>query len=195
VTDPAATAAGVRQGDPAAMLDLYAAIRRCCMHSFRSTTGAEGQDFDDRLHDAFLTVVEALRAGRLRDPRRLMGYVAKIIERRKYRMIAGLIAARQAIDFDGVIATRAAGEQTAEQALLGRERAAMAEKAFRGASPADREILSRFYIDRQPWKQICVDMGLTATGFRLLKWRAKARVTAKVRALVTREASPLKRAA
>ena len=32
-----------------------------------------------------------------------------------------------------------------------------------------------FYLQEQTQEQICEDMGLSATQFRLLKWRAKAR--------------------
>src|SRR5258707_4383448 len=42
-------------------------------------------------------------------------------------------------------------------------------------STREREILSRFYLQEQPRIQICAEMGLTETQFRLLKWRSKAR--------------------
>lgn len=39
----------------------------------------------------------------------------------------------------------------------------------------DREILTRFYLYEQSQDQICLEMALTETQFRLLKSRAKAR--------------------
>ena len=42
-------------------------------------------------------------------------------------------------------------------------------------SERDREILTRFYLREQSQEQICEDMNLTETQFRLLKSRAKAR--------------------
>jgi len=39
----------------------------------------------------------------------------------------------------------------------------------------EREILRRFYLEEQTQEQICAEMGLTETQFRLLKSRAKAR--------------------
>jgi DNA-directed RNA polymerase specialized sigma subunit len=42
-------------------------------------------------------------------------------------------------------------------------------------SERDREILTRFYVDEQGQEQICSEMALTETQFRLLKSRAKAR--------------------
>jgi len=42
-------------------------------------------------------------------------------------------------------------------------------------SPRDREILTRFYLHGQEQDEICQEMNLTETQFRLLKSRAKAR--------------------
>jgi DNA-directed RNA polymerase specialized sigma24 family protein len=42
-------------------------------------------------------------------------------------------------------------------------------------TPKDREILTRFYLQEQPQEQICQEMKLTETQFRLLKSRAKDR--------------------
>ena len=41
----------------------------------------------------------------------------------------------------------------------------------------DREVLVRFYMLEQPQDVICRDMGLSETQYRLLKSRAKARLT------------------
>jgi RNA polymerase sigma-70 factor (ECF subfamily) len=42
-------------------------------------------------------------------------------------------------------------------------------------SKRDRDILVRFYLNEEPQEQICREMALTETQFRLLKSRAKAR--------------------
>jgi RNA polymerase sigma-70 factor (ECF subfamily) len=42
-------------------------------------------------------------------------------------------------------------------------------------SERDREILTRFYLHEESQEQICGEMNLTETQFRLLKSRAKAR--------------------
>jgi RNA polymerase sigma-70 factor, ECF subfamily len=43
-------------------------------------------------------------------------------------------------------------------------------------APRCREILERFYLREQRREQICREMSLTETQFRLLKSRAKARL-------------------
>jgi hypothetical protein len=42
-------------------------------------------------------------------------------------------------------------------------------------------VLSRFYLFEQPQEQICAEMNLTATQFRLLKSRAKTRFANSVK--------------
>jgi DNA-directed RNA polymerase specialized sigma24 family protein len=49
------------------------------------------------------------------------------------------------------------------------------EDILRDCSRRDREILTRFYLLEQSQEQICEEMGLNDTQFRLLKSRAKQR--------------------
>ena len=49
------------------------------------------------------------------------------------------------------------------------------EELLRACSRRDREILTRFYILEQTQQQICAEMDLNETQFRLLKSRAKQR--------------------
>jgi DNA-directed RNA polymerase specialized sigma subunit len=48
-------------------------------------------------------------------------------------------------------------------------------EVLREMSDRDRNILTRFYLQEQSQDQICAEMNLTETQFRLLKSRAKAR--------------------
>lgn len=56
-----------------------------------------------------------------------------------------------------------------------RQRSELVLSILRKMASRDREILTRFYLEEQPLEQICEDMSLTDTQFRLLKSRAKAR--------------------
>ncbi|MDQ6708268.1 MAG: hypothetical protein M3Z85_20105 [Acidobacteriota bacterium] len=58
---------------------------------------------------------------------------------------------------------------------MNREHEEIAGKVLKGISKRDREILTRFYIAEQSQDEICTQMKLTETQFRLLKSRAKAR--------------------
>ena len=65
-------------------------------------------------------------------------------------------------------------ENPEENAML-RQRTELIEKVLSELADRDREVLTRFYLHEQSQEQICAEMGLTETQFRLLKSRAKAR--------------------
>jgi len=62
-----------------------------------------------------------------------------------------------------------------EESAIFRERIGLIRQVLAELSDRDREILTRFYVDEQGQDQICSEMALTETQFRLLKSRAKAR--------------------
>jgi RNA polymerase sigma factor (sigma-70 family) len=62
-----------------------------------------------------------------------------------------------------------------EQEAIGRQKARLMVQILQEISPRDREILTRFYLHGQEQDEICQEMNLTETQFRLLKSRAKAR--------------------
>jgi RNA polymerase sigma factor (sigma-70 family) len=66
-------------------------------------------------------------------------------------------------------------KENPEQEAMIRQKAALMESALSALSERDREILVRFYLKEQPQDQICREMDLTETQFRLLKSRAKAK--------------------
>jgi RNA polymerase sigma factor (sigma-70 family) len=76
------------------------------------------------------------------------------------------------IDANATVRDRA---RTPEETVIGQEKVELMVKVLRAMSPRDREILTRFYLQEQSQEQICDEMNLTATQFRLLKSRAKAR--------------------
>ncbi len=58
---------------------------------------------------------------------------------------------------------------------MAQQRIELARSVLGMMSERDREILTRFYLSEQTQEQICDEMDLTETQFRLLKSRAKAR--------------------
>lgn len=76
-----------------------------------------------------------------------------------------------------------------EERSLADERRGLVETVLAGVGPRDREILTRFYLREQTQEQICTEMGLTETQFRLLKSRAKARFAELGRKTLTRRHS------
>lgn len=172
--DWAETVNRIRAGDPGAMAQLYNVFTRGIRYLLLRSLGAE--EVDDRVHDCFVIVAEAIRAGELRDPARLMGYVRTVVRRHIAAGIEEAVARRRTtVEFEESAFAISDWKENPEQSLLTRQRAEIARRVFQGVSRRDREILRRFYLLEQPQERICEEMGLTYNQFRLLKSRAKAR--------------------
>jgi len=163
----------IRSGDTGAMEELYRVFARGIRFYLCRQLGP--QELDDRVHDTFLIVVQAIRRGDLREPERLMGFVRTIVRRQVAAHIDNLVhSRREEVEID--INTRLADHTwNPEQSLALRENIALMQRVLESLSRRDREILVRFYLHEQSQEQICREMELTETQFRLLKSRAKAR--------------------
>lgn len=164
----------VRAGDQDAMEDLYRVFSQGIRFQLWKQLGA--QDLTDKLHDLFLIVTESIQNGELREPERLMGYVRTVVR----RQVAGHIhTARQQrrncfqLDFGTALLDV---RPNPENRLIRREYSDVARRILSTMRERDREVLVRFYLQEQPAADICVEMQLTQTQFRLLKSRAKARL-------------------
>src|ERR1017187_8294479 len=69
----------IRQNNPDGMEELYRVFSRGVRFYLCRQLGP--QDLDDRVHDTFLIVAQAIQRGELREPDRLMGYVRTIVRR------------------------------------------------------------------------------------------------------------------
>ena len=133
------------------------------------------QELDDKVHDTFVIVVECIRRGELREPERLMGFVRTVARRQVAAHIDGVVHTRRresVFGFDKVVADP---HRNPEEAAILHERAELLDRVLSELEDRDREILTRFYLNEQGQDQICSEMALTETQFRLLKSRAKAR--------------------
>ena len=135
------------------------------------------QDLDDRVHDAFLVVTQAIRRGDLREPERLMGFVRTVVRRQVAANIDNAVQSRRHqanLDVGMAIADRGANP---EQAAIHKELEGVAFRILNSLPRRDRDILIRFYLHEESQESICLHMGLTDTQFRLIKSRAKSRFT------------------
>jgi len=172
--DWAAVVDRIRAGDTGAMEELYAIFARGIRYFLMRNLGPD--DLDDRVHDCFVVVAEAIRKGDLRDPARLMGYVRTVVKRHVASAIESAVDRRRTrAEYDESLFALSDWQESPEQSIMSRERTEIARKVMRAISRRDREILSRFYVEEQSQTQICEEMGLSATQFRLLKSRAKKR--------------------
>ena len=69
----------IHDGDPAAMEELYAIFGKGIRYFLLRNLGVD--ELEDRVHDCFLIVAQAIQNGELRDPARLMGFVRTVVKR------------------------------------------------------------------------------------------------------------------
>jgi RNA polymerase sigma-70 factor, ECF subfamily len=163
----------LQAGDAAAMAELYQVFAKGIRFYLCRQVGP--QELDDRVHDAFLVVVQSIQRGELRDPRRLMGFVRTVVRRMVAAQIDREIQYRREtieLDHGDRIPDQRANP---EKSFILRQKIKLIREILAEMSGKDQEILHRFYVREQPPELICDQMKLSITQFRLLKSRAKAR--------------------
>lgn len=163
----------IQSGDDAGMEHLYRLFSRGIRYYLCRQLGP--QELEDKVHDTFLIVVNAIKRGDLREPERLMGFVRTVVRRQVAAYIEQAVHnRREQADLETGIAV-ADRKQNPEQEAMVRQKNELMKSALEALSKRDRDILVRFYLQEQSQEQICREMSLTETQFRLLKSRAKAK--------------------
>lgn len=163
----------IQSDDNAGMEELYRVFSRGVRFFLWRQLGQ--QDLEDTVHDTFLIVAQAIRRGDLREPDRLMGFVWTVVRRQVAAQIErSVLVRRQEVEIDGSIPADR-GRDPEWLAIVGQEQS-LVRSLLGEVSGRDREILVRFYLKEQTQQEICRDMDLSETQFRLLKSRAKARL-------------------
>jgi RNA polymerase sigma-70 factor, ECF subfamily len=163
----------IKAGEDTGMEHLYKLFSRGIRYYLCRQLGP--QELEDKVHDTFLIVVNAIKRGDLREPERLMGFVRTVVRRQVAAYIENAVhLRREQADLETSV-TIADRKQNPEQEAIVRQKGALMQSALESLSKRDRDILIRFYLKEEPQDQICEEMGLTETQFRLLKSRAKAK--------------------
>jgi RNA polymerase sigma factor (sigma-70 family) len=175
VTEPAwdELVGRIRAGEASGMEDLYRVFSNGIRFYLYRQFGS--QDLDDKVHDIFLTVTLAIRGGEVREPERLMGYVRTVVRRQvaSYIERAMQLRLRQTgLDRGMPLSDR---RPDPERSAIERQNTELAMRILNSVRKRDREVLIRFYLKEQTAPEICRDMDLSDTQFRLIKSRAKTR--------------------
>jgi len=165
--------ARIRTGENSGLEDLYGLFARGIRFYLCRQLGP--QELDDKVHDAFLIVVQAIKRGDLREPERLMGFVRTVVRRQVAAYIDDVVHSRREELHLDVGVRVADGRNNPEQSAAFQQKVEFMTSILSTLSDRDREILTRFYLEEQTQEQICKEMNLTETQFRLLKSRAKSR--------------------
>lgn len=163
----------IQHGEDSAMGELYQLFARGIRFYLCRQLGP--QELEDKVHDTFLIVVQAIRRGDLREPERLMGFVRTVVRRQVAAHIDHVVHSRREelhIDMGVRVAD---ARRNPEQVAVFHQKMEFMRAILDELATRDREILTRFYLLEQSQQYICNEMQLTETQFRLLKSRAKAR--------------------
>ena len=179
----------IRQGDLAAEEILYQNLLTGARLFLQRRLGT--RDVDDKVHDLFVTIVETIRRGELREPERLMGFVRTVLYRQLHSEVSGIVKRRETTFGIETAANVTGSAPTPEQQALTHEKVELMKQVLREMNGRDFEVLTRSYLREQPPERICAEMSLTPTQFQLLKSRAKARLSELIeRKLARRTINP-----
>jgi len=183
----ASLARRIEQGDPAAETQLVTrfsrGIRVVIRHASSDPTVAE-----DLFQETFRLGLERIRAGALRDPSQLAGFLAglaRTLATEHFRRV------RKAPQEDVSILERMAAPGTSSLDLVARREEAQDVARTLESLPTDRdrEVLRRFYLTMDDKDRICEDLGLTRLQFNRVLYRARERFRELWLTSTTRETS------
>jgi RNA polymerase sigma factor (sigma-70 family) len=169
----------IRGGDRGGTEELYSTLSGAAMPKLSRTV--DSQLVEDKFHDIVVTVLEAIQNGSLREPARLMGFAQTVTRRRVATHIRGKISRRSRLVQIGAVDFPAPAADSPEAASIKAQRLGVLRGAMQKLCSRDRKILASFYYQEETPQEICGQMGLTSTQFRLYKSRALARCAEYVR--------------
>src|SRR5713226_3800269 len=119
----------IHRGERSGMEELYRVFSRGVRFYLCRQLGP--QDLDDRVHDTFLIVVQAISKGELREPERLMGFVRTVVRRQVAAQIDRSVQSRREqaeLDSSPAVSDH---RDTPEEAAILRQHEQVAETVLR----------------------------------------------------------------
>jgi RNA polymerase sigma-70 factor (ECF subfamily) len=169
----------IQAADPAGEETLYKALNAGSRQFLQRRLGT--QDVEDRVHDMFLIVKQAIMRGNLREPERLMGFVRTVLYRQVSLGISRAMGERGTTVDLADAPYLASSEPDPEQQVLSHVRVEAVAHELRKLKAKDFDILTRYYLREQRPERIRDELGLSQPQFLLRKSRAKARLAGLLR--------------
>lgn len=160
----------IRNGHPGGLEELYAMARNFTFFIMRQL-GSE--DLQDKVHDVFVSAAVAICGGKLRDSNRLTPFLTTLTRFYTYGQIDRRVVLRKYVrPLDHVnIPDR---HSNVEHNFYRQQKMRIVREILNSMPARDRDLLERFYVQEQTKEEICREMNLTPTQFRLLKSKAKS---------------------
>jgi len=169
--DPGDLVARIAAGDRAAETHFIATYLRGVRALVRRRCRPNDPSVEDLVQDVLSRVLERLRAGAIRDAAALPAYVQAAIA---YATNAEYRTRRPAEGIEA-IADLPAPDNPAEQLDSNRRAAILRSLLAQLPVPRDREILVRFYLEEQDKDEVCRSLGIEASHFHRVVFRARER--------------------
>jgi RNA polymerase sigma-70 factor (ECF subfamily) len=175
----------IRAGDPSAEEELVQRFSRGLSIILRRAA-ADATLAEDLHQETFRVALAKIRAGEVRDPSRLAGFLASLarnlaIEHFRRRPPGGE-------SLDAGVAHPASPRAGPLDLLLKGEQAELARRVLAELpSERDRQVLFRFYVAEDDKRDICADLGLTSLQFNRVLFRARQRYRELYEKAVDRE--------
>ncbi len=169
--DPGDLVARIAAGDRAAEAHFVSTYLRGVRALVRRRCRPNDPAVEDLVQDVLSRVLERLRAGAIRDAAALPAYVQATIAyatNAEYRM-------RRPAEGMEAIADLPASDNPAEQLDSSRRAAILRRLLAQLPVPRDREILVRFYLEEQDKDEVCRSLGIEASHFHRVVFRARER--------------------
>jgi RNA polymerase sigma-70 factor (ECF subfamily) len=165
----------IRSSDPGAEEELVARFGEGLSFLLRRWT-RDHAAAEDLYQVTFRLALEKIRAGEVRDPDRLAGYLrslAKNLSIHHYRR--GAVQEVREEDLE-TVAEVSVSEDSQLGQLLRKEKAALVRRVLEElGSERDRQVLFRFYIAEEDRESIRGDLGLSGPELNLVLFRARRR--------------------
>jgi RNA polymerase sigma-70 factor (ECF subfamily) len=162
----------IQKRDPDAPGELYSRTSTPIFFFLRRRMSVE--QAEDRTHDVFLILIDAIRAGRIQNPAAFPGYAVMVAKRQAFAQFRRSSRFPEANE-EALNALSSDARDDPHSILEETEWNLLIQRALASLNSRQREVLDRFYVLEESKEKICGDMNLTQTQYRLLKSRAKAR--------------------
>jgi RNA polymerase sigma-70 factor (ECF subfamily) len=167
--------ARIRNGDAGAEKELVDRYSRAVSILLRRSTGAR-MEADDLFQETFRIAIEKIRAGEVRQPERISGFICSLAN----NLLSDHLrrGSRRAMA-EPIETAVACGSPSPLDRVLRKENANLVRKVLDELQlDRDRQILYRFYIAEEAKPEICREFNLSSLQFDQILFRARQRYRA-----------------
>jgi RNA polymerase sigma-70 factor (ECF subfamily) len=164
----------IRRGDPGAEDELVGRYSRGLLIILRRASG-DSATAEDLHQETFRLALAKIRAGEVREPRRLAGFLAALARNLAVEHFRRRPPASRTLELDHA-ANAVSPLAGPADALLRAEQAELVRRVLAELPlERDRQLLFRFYVAEDDKERICADLGLTSLQFNRVLFRARQR--------------------